>query len=304
SSGPDDLHFVLDSVNGEIAFGPVVRYADNSLRFHGAVPPKGGVVQIESYATGGGSLGNVSAGSIRTLKSSIPFVAAVENRKPAIGGVDGEDLESAKVRGPILLRTRNRAVTAEDFEQLTRAAAPEIARVRCLPAGDTAEAGSVRVLIVPAVPMVAGQVRFEDLVPSEETLERVRVALEGARLVGTRIIIEPPSYQGVTVVAQMKAKPKASAARVRADAAEVLHRYFNPLSGGPDGSGWPWGRPIQSDEAYAALQKIDGVDFVEEIRVFGANPVTGERGAAATRLELAPSALAFSYEHRIRVVEA
>jgi hypothetical protein len=107
----------------------------------------------------------------------------------------------------------------------------------------------------------------------------------------------------VTVVAQVKAKPKMSAARVRDEASEVLHRYFNPLVGGPEGKGWPWGRPIQSGEAYAALQDIRGVDFVEEIRVFGANPVTGARGQAATRLELAPSAIAFSYEHQIRVVE-
>ena len=37
--------------------------------------------------------------------------------------------------------------------------------------------------------------------------------------------------------------------------------------------------------------------------LFGANPVTGERGQATTRLELASSAIAFSYEHQIRVVE-
>jgi hypothetical protein len=117
------------------------------------------------------------------------------------------------------------------------------------------------------------------------------------------VIIEPPVYQGVTVVAQVKARPKISVVRVREEASRVLHRYFNPLVGGPDGKGWPWGRPIQSGEAYTALQEIRGVDFVEEIRVFGANPVTGERGQATTRLELAASAIAFSYEHQIRVVE-
>jgi len=90
---------------------------------------------------------------------------------------------------------------------------------------------------------------------------------------------------------------------VREEASRVLHRYFNPLVGGPEGRGWPWGRPIQSGEAYTALQEIRGVDFVEEIRVFGANPVTGERGQATTKLELAASAIAFSYEHQIRVVE-
>ncbi|MDP9465190.1 MAG: putative baseplate assembly protein [Actinomycetota bacterium] len=303
ASSATDNHFVLDAVHGVISFGPGVREADGSLRQYGAVAPKGAIVQLDAYATGGGRVGNVGAGSIRTLKSSIPFVAGVENRIPAIGGVDGEDLESAKTRGPILLRTRNRAVTAEDFEQLTRAAAPEVARVKCLPAGDGAEAGCVRILIVPAAPIVDGQIRFEHLVPSEETMARILNALDSARLVGTRVIIEPPVYQGVTVVAQVKAKPKISVVRVREEASAVLHRYFNPLVGGPDGHGWPWGRPIQSGEAYTALQEIRGVDFVEEIRLFGANPVTGERGQATTRLELAASAIAFSYEHQIRVVE-
>ena len=174
---------------------------------------------------------------------------------------------------------------------------------KCLPAGDGADAGSVRILVVPAAPIIDGKISFEHLVPSEETMARILNALDGARLVGTRVIIEPPVYQGVTVVAQVKARPKISVVRVREEASRVLHRYFNPLVGGPDGKGWPWGRPIQSGEAYTALQEIRGVDFVEEIRVFGANPVTGERGQATTRLELASSAIAFSYEHQIRVVE-
>jgi len=301
-SSPTDHHFLLDAVHGVISFGPAIREADGSVRQCGAVAPKGAIVQLEAYATGGGRIGNVAAGTVRTLKSSVPFIAGVENRGPATGGVDGEDLESAKTRGPILLRTRNRAVTAEDFEQLTRAAAPEVARVKCLPAGEGADAGSVRILVVPAAPIVDGQIRFEHLVPSEETMERILNALDSARLVGTRVIIEPPVYQGVTVVAQVKAKPKISVVRVREEASAVLHRYFNPLVGGPDGRGWPWGRPIQSGEAYTALQEIRGVDFVEEVRLFGANPVTGERGQATTRLELAASAIAFSYEHQIRVV--
>ena len=202
--------------------------------------------------------------------------------------MDAEELEPAKARGPILLRTRNRAVTAEDFEQLTRAAAPEIARVKCLSAGDGADAGSVRILVVPAAPIVDGQMRFEDLVPSEATMEKVRNALDGQRLVGTRVIIEPPVYQGVTVVAQVKI-----AARRRASCACARKRprcctgTSTRWSVDRTGKGWPWGRPIQSGEAYTALQEIRGVDFVEEIRVFGANPVTGERGQATTRLELA-----------------
>ena len=120
---------------------------------------------------------------------------------------------------------------------------------------------------------------------------------------GTRVLIEPPLYRGVTVVARLVAKPRASATRIQAEALEALYAYLNPLTGGPDASGWPFGRPVQSGEIYATLQRIRGVDLVEEVRVFGANPVTGERGKQATRIELEANSLVFSYEHQVRVEE-
>jgi predicted phage baseplate assembly protein len=301
SSGPDDRHFVIDPVGAEVCFGPAVREQDGSLRQYGACPPAGAMIRLPRYAVGGGREGNVSKGAIRTLKSSIPFVSSVENRRAAIGGVDGETLDAAKERGPILLRTRSRAVTAEDFEQLTRAAAPEIARVRCISARGVDEAGGVRVLVVPAAPVVRGDVRFEDLVPPPASLEAIREHLDQARLIGTRVIIEPPLYRGVTVVAQLRARPRADVERVRTESLERLAQYFNPLVGGPDGTGWPWGRPVQSGDAFAVLQGVPGVDVVEDVRLFGANPVTGERGPATARIVLEPDSLVVSFEHQVRV---
>ena len=301
ASGPDDLHFIVDAVGAEICFGPAVREQDGTMRRYGSCPPKGALIQLPSYAVGGGRRGNVSKGAIRTLKSSIPFVASVENRRPAVGGVEGETLDAAKARGPILLRTRSRAVTAEDFEQLAHAAAPEIARVRCIAANTEGEAGGVRVLVVPAAQTVRGQVRFEDLVPPTSSLETIREHLDGARLIGTRVVIEPPLYRGVTIVAQLRARPRADVERIRSEALERLGRYFNPLIGGPDGNGWPWGRPVQSGDAFAVLQSVPGVDVVEDVRLFGANPVTGERGPATARIVLEPDSLVVSYEHQVRV---
>jgi predicted phage baseplate assembly protein len=301
ASGPDDRHFVVDAVGAEICFGPAVREQDGTLRRHGASPPKGALIQLPRYAVGGGRRGNVAKGAIRTLKSSIPFVSSVENRRPAVGGVEGETLEEAKARGPILLRTRSRAVTAEDFEQLARAAAPEIARVRCIAANNEAEAGGVRVLVVPSTEIVRGQVRFEELVPPTSSLEAIREQLDAARLVGTRVVIEPPLYRGVTIVAQLRARPRADIDRIRTEALEKLNHYFNPLVGGPDGTGWPWGRPVQSGDAFAVLQSVPGVDVVEDVRLFGANPVTGERGPATARIVLEPDSLVVSYEHQVRV---
>ena len=99
-----------------------------------------------------------------------------ENRQPTEagrGGVDGETLEEAKRRGPLLVRTRSRAVTAEDYEVLAREAAPDIARVRCVPVGQDAAIGAatqagtaVRVLLVPAAASEGGKILFENLVPN------------------------------------------------------------------------------------------------------------------------------------------
>src|SRR3989454_5993183 len=300
-SKPEDHHFVLDAVAGEVQLGPGVREPDGALRNYGAVPPKGARLRLRSYLIGGGGHGNVARNTISVLKSSIPYVSKVQNRRAAEGGVDGEDIENAKVRGPIVLRTRDRAVTMEDYEHLAREAAPEVARVRCVTAGDGADAGGVRILVVPAAGSSDGRLRFEQLVPNEETLQRISRRLDGSRVIGTRVLVEPPVYRGVTVVAKLRPRASANATRLQADALDALYHYFHPVSGGPDRSGWPFGRPVHVGEVYSVLQGLRGTELVEDARLFGADPVTGQRGQAVQRLVIEPNALVFSYEHQVLV---
>jgi predicted phage baseplate assembly protein len=151
------------------------------------------------------------------------------------------------------------------------------------------------------VPDPGGRLRIEDLVPSADTLERVTEHLDVVRPVGTRLVVEPPLYQGVTIVVRLLARPRRSDEAVEETALRALHGYFDPLTGGPDGTGWPFGRPIQAGEAYAVLQRLDGVELVEEVQLFAANPLTGQRGEPVQRIELGPHALAFSFEHQVRV---
>jgi len=302
-SGPEDRHFVLDAVAGEISFGPAIREPDGSVRGYGAVPPKGGRIKIDVYLTGGGRLGNLASRSISILKSSIPYVSRVENRRAMAGGVDGEEIENAKVRGPITFRSRGRAVTTEDFEHLAREVAPELARVHAVGAGDGADAGSVRVLVVPAAQTADGRLRFEQLVPSDDTLARVAARLDEARVVGTRVIVEPPVYRGITIVARLRPRPRVTPARLQEDALRALYAYFNPITGGPDGAGWPFGRPVQMGEVFSVLQRVRGTELVDDVRLFGADPITGQRGQATQRLDLEAHALVFSYEHQLMVEE-
>jgi predicted phage baseplate assembly protein len=304
-SGPDDRHVTVDRSTGEIAFGPAVRQADGTVRQYGAVPPKGAPIRIPSYHTGGGRRGNVAANSLSVLRDPVPFVSTVANRTAASGGVDGESLAETAARGPLTLRTRERAVTADDYEQLAREAAPEVLRVRCVPADERSPA--VRVLIVPALVEQSraedDSVRFATLKPRDETLERIRSYLDARRCVGTRVLVEPPFYQGVTVVARLRARGGTAVTTLRERALRALYDYLNPLDGGPDGTGWPFGRPISAGEIHAVLQRVDGLDLVEELLLFAADPITGERGEnPVQRLELGANALVFSYAHQVRAL--
>ncbi len=301
-SGPEDRHYVLDGVDAEIVFGPAVREPDGSLRRYGATPRKGAQVVLRRFAVGGGVAGNVNARSVAVVVSSFPGIDRVENRRPGIGGRDAESVEEAKARGPMLLRSRGRAVTAEDFEELAKEAAPEAARIRCVPAGgDGPEAGAVRMLVVPNVASEAGRLPFERLVPPQHLLERIADALDRKRLVGTRLSVEPPVYQGITVVARIRARPGASGARVQEQALAALFRYFHPIEGGPDANGWPFGRPVLLGEVSAVLQRVTGVELVDDARLFAADPITGDRGQSVPRIDISANALVYSYDHQVVV---
>ncbi|WP_079405767.1 putative baseplate assembly protein [Streptomyces sp. 3211] len=307
-SGPDDRHVRVNATTGEFTFPPVLREADGTLRACGAVPPKGAQVRVARYRTGGGPAGNVSRGAISVLRSSVPYIARVTNREAALGGVAGETIDNAKLRAPETLRMQERAVTAEDYEIIARQAAPSVRRVRCLPAtnatGGPAGAGAVRVLVVPDAVADEGddRLRFEQLIPSDQVLEAITGTLDERRLIGTRLVVQPPVYQGVTVVARLSA-PAADADRVREAALAALFRHLNPLHGGPDGAGWPFGRPVQYGEVFGVLQRAVGDVLVEEIRMFAADPITGRRGAPVDRIDIGAGALVFSYQHQVVVTE-
>ena len=101
------------------------------------------------------------------------------------------------------------------------------------------------------------------------------------------------------MVARLKARTAANPVRLQTEALDALYRYFHPIMGGPDGHGWPFGRPVHVGEVYSVLQSLRGTELVEDARLFGADPVTGQRGQAVQRLQIEPHALVFSYEHQV-----
>ena len=85
---------------------------------------------------------------------------------------------------------------------------------------------------------------------------------------------------------------------------EALYGYLHPLRGGPDGNGWPFGRPVNAGEVYAVLQAVPGLDYVDQVRLYPANPLDGRRGEPLERIDLGPDELVFSFGHQVRVTNS
>jgi predicted phage baseplate assembly protein len=291
-SGPDERHFTLDGTTGRVAFGDGVR---------GWIPPRGRDNVRASYRTGGGSVGNVPAGALTALKSSIPLVDAVTNPEPGEGGADGESVAAAVTRASRQLRDRDRAVTDADFERVAASASPELARVRCLRVDRRGEPhpGWVTLLVVPATTRPTPT-------PSAELRERVREGLRErapATLVDSgRLVVRGPSYVAASVRATLVAEPDVrSVSMLEETAAAVVTEFFHPLSGGGEGDGWAFGELPYLSDVFALLEDVDGVDHVDDLVVTfrgTGDPVVIAEGDPLPAV--APDVLVQSGTHEIR----
>jgi predicted phage baseplate assembly protein len=300
ASGPNDHHFVWNSASGEVHFGPSVRYADGSVRQHGAIPRDGATISVTGYRHGGGQRGNVGARTLTVMRRSIPFVRGVANLGPASGGVDAESVAEAKVRGPMTLRTGQRAVTARDYERLTLESSIEVARARCLPS-DRGN-GSVRLLVVPQVRGEASRHKLDDFAIAAPLMRRITEHLDAHRVVGTAVEVSTPYYQGVSVAALVHCAPGRPAGLVRQRALDALTKFINPLTGGPDGAGWPFDADLNAAAVTQMLETIDGVERVEEALLFEYDLRTGRRlGAGKDVVRLDEHSLFLSATHQVVV---
>jgi predicted phage baseplate assembly protein len=316
-SQAEDRHFLLDSASGQILFGPNITEPDGNARSYGAVPPRGHILVFKAYRFGGGVAGNVRDNSVRVLKSSIPYIATVTNPRRAIGGRDGESLQRAILRGQGVLKQRERAVTGEDYEHLARRASPGVGRAHCVqPRAARANRnegevppGVVRLLIVPALGEQVLVPRPEDLQVSERTLDEVREFLDGRRLLTTVMEVGEPQYLWVSTDITLVADPNADAEAVARRVQEKLAAFVHPLTGGPNGQGWPFRRTLTLADVYAQVQAAQGVAFLLGAEMSVARLLNAEEGLLgpetpvpnAEGVRCAEGELLVTNEHRVSV---
>jgi predicted phage baseplate assembly protein len=305
-----DRHYTLDNGTGEVTFGPSVRQPDGSVRQYGRIPDSGREIRFSQYRYGGGVAGNVPVSKIQVLTSATAYVAYVTNLVRAEGGRDQESIEEAKMRARRELRAQQRAVTANDYEDLARAASRSIARVKCTTSHDVSlPPGMVDLLIVPAAfdALRAGdlsRLRLED--PLRKDIERF---ISPYRLLTTTVRIGEPKYIGIKVAAEVVVNEYSDPEQVKERVSDALTHFIAPLnldeaeppaadatidrSNGnavtnsnrsEERDGWPFGRDLYVSEVYSLVQNVRGVKHVRDVKL-SQRPVIPAKETLARRDE-------------------
>lgn len=295
-----DYHVTLDATTGALSFG------DGE---HGCVVSADSEIYVAYLATKA-EAGNLAARTITKLADSAHNRAALPdfdntkarlhslNRLSASGGATGETLAHAEGRALQLIEQPTHAITLSDYEYFARLTpgvrlARVTARANFHPSFASYKApGLVTVIVLPFLPT-------KRPLPSVGLLSKVKAHLNHYRIIGTRIEVIPPNYVEVTVRAQVQARAGTSTTKVRLRVTDALRSFFDPLAGGPDGVGWPFGRDVYRSEVMQVISDVDVVDHVITLVFVGEDgePTCGDVCVGLT-------GLVADGEHVIEVVQA
>lgn len=268
---PVERAYAIERSRGRIVFGGGA---------HGHVPPAGrDNIRLRRYQAGGGQLGNVAAGAVSQLLSGV-LAEKVSNARAAEGGADGESLDRVRKRAPHVVRHRRQAVTAADFEDLAREASPAVAVARALPVTHPSgrfAPGWVTVRIVP-------HSSDPRPLPSFGLRDRVRqfIAARVPAQIASSVSVIPPAYLAIGVEAEVRPLPFADPALVKEQVEADVAVFLHPLTGGPDGDGWPFGRDVYLSDVARRLEAISGVDAVTSLRLLLDGSPVGDRAVVPT----------------------
>jgi predicted phage baseplate assembly protein len=255
---------------------------DNILGFaerqYGKIPPPGAEIYMLSYRFGGGVRGNVEPEKLTVLRSSLPYVSRVTNYPAATQGAEAESLQEAVLRVPQLLRSRECAVTPEDFEATAkRLPGRRIARAYCLTELEYTTPGVVRIVLVPQVNMrlrneSQGMNPDEAFRLTDELRRDLTEHFRDRRPLGIHVKFEEPEYVGVSVRVNVLLDAKYNNANARThistELQTQLYQFLNPLTGGVEGTGWELDRPVYVSDIVSLCQKVPGVRHLGSVHLY------------------------------------
>ncbi|MCC3766033.1 baseplate J/gp47 family protein [Streptomyces sp. UNOC14_S4] len=210
----------------------------------GSIPAMGQPMYA-AYRTGGGSQGNVTAGSLVDLADALTGVYIISS-SAMTGGRDAEGLESIRASAPRAHRTQDRAVSLRDYADLALAV-PGIAKARALARQTT----SVQVRVVGA----------HNSIPSAELLDKTERYLQKRAVAGVSVTVSP----GVLVRVHLGTKdsPILLGLYPNHHREDVMLAATQALQGLLSDTGTDFGMTIPVSRVYRLLDGIPGVEYAK-----------------------------------------
>jgi len=290
-----DRTYTLDRAAGALVFGDGLT---------GRIPVTAPEDVAVEYTIGGGPTGNGGlTGNWLPVEDSIASLGALAgaNLVQAVDGADPETVTQARERAAGALGEVTRAVTADDFVTLA-VTTPGVAVGRAYASlGEhpgfpcVLVPGAVTVHIVPSVP--EGVVAAPQ--PDPGMICEVADRLADARLITSEVFVRAPAYRVVRLRVDLSGNP-GDRVRVSTVVGAALRRYLDPLAGGDDETGWPFGEALRpsallrtAQQALGDLADVAGV----AIALDGAEPAE-----ACLDVPLQPGELPAVQDIRTRIV--
>lgn len=198
--------------------------------------------------------------SVQTAAPAIPGLVQVLQTQPGFDARDAEDERALRLRACELLRHRDRALNAWDFERLVLQAFPEVFKLICLPAEDKGES-LCTVVVVPA--LAPGQEVDGTEAPRLDaaTLERIRDFLRQRCSPSLLLRVRNPAYERIQVRCRLRLSPGLQTGERLRELNQCLRDYLSPWRAGGITARFDW--RVRVDDVEALLRAQDGVEAVQ-----------------------------------------
>ncbi|MFC8130883.1 hypothetical protein [Streptomyces sp. NPDC057302] len=250
--------YLLDPATGQLRFGD---------GWTGKIPPAGrDNIRCFRYQQGGGGAGNLDAWSPARLISAVEGAETIALPIDTTGGFSVPAARSLLATAPHRLRNAGHALTSADVEAVAVASSSDIVRARCTRPDRPGD--PVRVTIA---------VRGRGRCPAATLAQRdaVAAAIRDAGwggLTDASLRVTGPTWIRTSVTAQLAA-PGDRLAEVQQSARHALITFLDPVTGGPTGTGWPFGRRPTRSDLLRTLAAVPGLDQVRNVAITPSGPL-------------------------------
>lgn len=274
------VHSISDAIFGERVFATYTDATGTTqvllgTAVNGFIPPVNSRLTVR-YAKSSGADGNYGSNVITGFQTSVPATINIVSSTAFVGGIDEESIESMRASIPLATRTQDRAVTLQDFIDITLGV-PGVYK-----AAAAYNSGSVTVYAVPAQSGYTTNTSASIILPatSPNNLKAdIEAELVPKALLGVTVsVAASTTLVPVNIAANVYVNSRYVSGWVIADVQAALNNLF-------EFDNVRYGQTLSLSDVYRTIVDVEGVDYAEiDPRLLGTFSIGTPTSAASVSI--------------------